>query len=746
MTPSERTWPEQVRDTLARYERPVSLRQELTGLYEHWLARLLPPASGVALVAVGSLARGEVMPHGDIDLIIVHNGRKDIGAIADRVWYPLWDAGVAVDHSVRTVPEALKVAREDIAVTLGLLSARSIAGDADLANTLRARIREQWRRSALKSVEILDAAASERAERHGDLAFLIEPDLKQCRGGLRDIAALQALAIGQLTDPVSGVVRAAARLLLDVRVELHRRSGRALDRLVQQEQGAIARSLGFADADQLLQAVSDAGRTIAFTWNDTVRRVDARPRKKATRRPLADGVVEQAGEVVLARGAAPAADPALLIRVAAAAAAADLPIAPFTVRRLEGVSLPDPWPEPARRAFIALLAAGRPAITVLEAFDRAGILLRIFPEWQQVRSRPQRDPVHRFTVDRHLMETAAGAAARLRDVRRPDLLLMTALLHDIGKGSGTDHSIAGVPLATAILRRMGFAPVDVDLVAAAVRHHLLLPDTATRRDLDDPATIAGVTETLGGSADLLEILHVLAHVDGAATGPAAWGAWKAGLVDDLARRTQRRLGGAPVEPAPKPPPAAGPIDGGIGVLVEGDRITCTGADGILSSAAGVLALHRLEVVAATVVSDAGREFEIFSVVPPFGEPPDAARLRADLHRARSGSLDLDARLRAVESAYPAGDPAPAVVSWFDDAATDATVVELRAPNARGLLFRVTSAFDAAGVRVRAARVSTWGTAVVDAFYLENAAGGPITDPGRRQKIEAAIRAAAGPSA
>lgn len=728
---------------MARHERPVSLREELTGLYEHWAARLLPHASGVALVAVGSLARGEVMPHGDIDLIIVHNGRNDIAEIADRVWYPLWDAGIAVDHSVRTVPEALKVAREDIAVTLGLLSARSIAGDTDLANSLRARIREQWRRGALKSVEILDAAARERAERFGDLAFLIEPDLKQCRGGLRDVAALQALAIGQLTDPVNGLVRAAARLLLDVRVELHRRSGRALDRLVQQEQGGIARGLGFADADQLLQAVSDAGRTIAFTWSDTVRRIDARPRRKAARRPLADGVVEQAGEVVLARGAAPGTDPSLVLRVAAAAAQVDLPIAPFTMRRIDGVSLPDPWPESARRAFIALLAAGRPAITVIEALDRAGILLRIFPEWQQVRSRPQRDPVHRFTVDRHLMETAAGAADRLRDVRRPDLLLMSALLHDIGKGSGADHSIAGVPPATGIMRRMGFAPADVGLVAAAVRHHLLLPDTATRRDLDDPATISAVVDALGGSADLLDILHVLAHVDGAATGPGAWGSWKAALVDDLARRVRLGLGGSRVEPAPRLPAGPALIEDGVGVLVEGAQITCAGADGILSSAAGVLALHRLEVVAATVVSEEGREFEVFTVAPSFGEVPDATRLRADLHRARSGSLDLDARLRAVESAYPAGDPAPAQVSWFDDAATDATVVELRAPNARGLLYRVTSALETAGVRLRAARVSTWGTAVVDAFYLVGSDGGPITDAAERKRVEAAILTAAG---
>ena len=333
--------------------------------------------------------------------------------------------------------------------------------------------------------------------------------------------------------------------LLDVRDELRRRAGRATDVLVRQEQRPVADALGLADEDALLREVSLAGRRLAFVADETWRRVEGalvrRPRaryRRVRREPLAEDVVRQGDEVVLARDARPAADPGLLLRAAAAAARADLPLSPYTLKVLAVHSppMPDPWPPEVRWSFLRLLASGRPAVAVLEQLDQEGLLARLLPEWDRVRSLPQRHPWHRFTVDRHLVEAAAAAAELTRDVDRPDLLLVAALLHDIGKGWEGDHSVAGGAGRRRVATRMGFSEPDVAVVATLVRHHLLLPDTATRRDIDDPATIDRVAATIGHDPAVLQLLHALAQADGAATSTSAWSPWKAHLVAALGRR------------------------------------------------------------------------------------------------------------------------------------------------------------------------------------------------------------------
>ena len=180
---------------------------------------------------------------------------------------------------------------------------------------------------------------------------------------------------------------------------------------------------------------------------------------------------------------------------------------------------------------------------MFEALDQGGILVRLLPEWAPVRSRPQRNAYHRFTVDRHLWETAANAAALTDRVDRPDLLVLGALLHDIGKGYPGDHTVAGMALVREIGPRLGLGPGDVATLVAMVEHHLLLPDVAIRRDLNDPATIQRVADAVG-DLGLLDLLAALTEADSLATGPSAWGTWKAQLVADLVARTRTALGGA----------------------------------------------------------------------------------------------------------------------------------------------------------------------------------------------------------
>jgi [protein-PII] uridylyltransferase len=750
---------------------------------DRWLASLLGDEAGVALVAVGGYGRRELLPGSDLDVLLLYAGRPDISALADRIWYPIWDSGTRLDHAVRTPREGREVARGDLRAALGLLHARHVAGDPGLTTELRLGVLADWRAAGGVRLAELQALHTERTQRSGELAFLLEPDLKEARGGLRDANAIHAVAAAWVAPGPGPRVRAAHDFILDTRHALHEVTGRRADRLVLQEQDEVARVLELADADALLGRLAGAGRTVAYALDQSFRQAQrsrgARPGPgrarpgllraalpgggrhgagqpgggpgrpgsppvSAHRRPLAEGLVEQDGEVVLARSADPATDPVLPLRAAAAAAQAGLALAPRALARLAGCpSLPVPWPDEARDALAALLGAGRAAIGVWEALDQEELVSRLLPDWERVRNRPQRNPLHTFTVDRHLVETAAHAAALTRTVARPDLLLIAALLHDIGKGWPGDHRLTGEVVARDTAARIGLGAVEGDLVARAVRHHLLLPQTATRRDLDDPVTVAQVAQAVG-SRPLLELLHALAIADGQATGPAAWNDWKAGLVSELVRRVGAALGG---EPPPAPLPlraeqialAAGREPA---VIAAGSEVTVVAPDrpGLLWQAAGVLASHRLAVRSANATSCGDMAVIAFTVAHQYGEPPDALLVTGDLRRALGGQLDVAQRLRQREqaAARPVAGVAPPTVTLVDDASHTATVVEVRAHDAPGLLWRIGRALGECGLDLRAARVETLGAEAVDVFYVVDAEGEPVKDTGTRGKIAAEV--------
>ncbi|MFE1517881.1 [protein-PII] uridylyltransferase, partial [[Kitasatospora] papulosa] len=763
-------------------------RAALARLTDAWLDGLFTTAAeragirGAALVAVGGYGRGELSPRSDLDLLLLHDGTADaaaVAALADGIWYPVWDLGLALDHSVRTPGEARRTAGEDLKVQLGLLDARPVAGDLGLVAGLRTTVLADWRNQAPKRLPALDELCRERAERMGELQFLLEPDLKEARGGLRDATALRAVAASWVADAPREGLAEARRTLLDARDALHLTTGRATDRLALQEQDQVAGALGLLDADALLRQVYEAARTVSYatdvTWrevNRVLRARSARPRLRTIlggakaapeRTPLAEGVVEADGEVVLARTARPERDPVLTLRAAAAAAEAGLPLSRHLVRHLGTAAqpLPVPWPSRAREELVTLLGAGGATVAVWEALEAEGIITRLLPDWERVHCRPQRNPVHTWTVDRHLVETAVRASHLTRRVGRPDLLLIAALLHDIGKGWPGDHSVAGEVIARDMAARIGFDKQDVAVVATLVRHHLLLIDTATRRDLDDPATVRSVA-TAVGSASTLELLHALTEADALATGPAAWSSWRASLVADLVKRVAALLAGeeppAPEPLAPdaeqerlavealrtgepvlslrtRPEPASedgGPEPVGVELLIAlPDR------PGVLPAAAGVLALHRLTVRAADLRSvelptelgeTAGLLVLSWRVAAEYGSLPQAARLRTDLVRALDGSLDIRARLAEREAAYPRRRGVKAPPPRVTVAAAGsrlATVIEVRAQDAPGLLHRIGHALEQSAVRVRSAHVSTLGANAVDAFYVTDPDGEPL---------------------
>ncbi len=750
---------------------------------DEWLTELFDRATdgsgrGMALVAVGGYGRAELCPYSDLDVVLVHRGRRDITATADRVWYPVWDEGIHLDHSVRRPADMLEMTGKDLKVALGLLDGRVVCGEAKVAEPVLDGAAKRWAKQKPPWLDVLAGLVTERHVSFGDVGFLLEPDLKESHGGLRDVAVLAALmrALPTLADYIDTVAVDDARSVLTAaRVELHRRSRRELNKLLLQEQDAVADALGPVDPDEFMRSIAAAGRTVAWECDDAWRRhrVSAQTFGRGRRLPAAAGRRQPAAapgptplpgepgialgeaEVVLTEGADAAGDASLALRLAAVAAEHDLPIARNALNLLaRKAPTPDlPWPTSLRELLVRVLAAGYPAITAIEALDRRWLFERYLPEWAAVRNKPQRNPYHRFTVDRHLLEACANAAGLTHRVDRPDLLLVGTLLHDLGKGFPGDHTEAGVMVGTEVANRMGFPPDDCDVLVRLVELHLLLPDMATRRDLDDPSTAQRVADEVVDRRTL-DLLAAMVEADSLATGPSAWGPWKAGLVADVVERARRVLAGEPAEPARTRLTEDVRMimdtvrSQGIPALaLDQPTVTVVAPDrpGLLAEVTAVLALHGLNVRSADITEDDGVAVEIFTVEPERGRWPAAARLSDDLAAVTNGKLSVEERLADRARTYRgqrthALDLVSTQVTVDNAASEVATVVEVRAEDVVGQLHRITRAFVDRGLDVASAKVSTFGTAVVDAFYVRGPDGRKLTDPAEIEALERTVAA------
>jgi [protein-PII] uridylyltransferase len=748
--------------------RGAELCVALSDATDAWLSTLFDDAMGdradrAALVAVGGYGRRDLAPCSDLDVLLVVEDRQLPASATERLWYPIWDAKLKLGHAVRTVKEALRLAGTDLDTATALLSARHLAGDPRLTAALAGGAAAQWRKRSKGWLARLDAAGAERHAEHGEVAFLLEPNLKEGRGGLRDVHVLgwAVEARPVLADGDADALRSAYDRLLTARVELHRLNGRPGDVLALQDQDEVAARLDQPDADALMTGISAAARTISWVSDEAWHRLRlAAGLVRGTGGPdrvLASGIREQRGEIHLDETADPARDPTLLLRAATAAARTRLRIDRASLDRLadETPPWPDPWPAGASDDLVALLLEGHDAIDVFESLDQRDLITRVLPEWEPVRAQPQRNAYHRFTVDRHLWEAAANAADLAGRVHRPDLLVLGALLHDLGKGYPGDHSETGVVLADRIGHRMGLPADDVAVLVALVRHHLLLPDVATRRDLSDDATITAVAEAVGTPL-ILELLAALTEADSLATGPSAWGSWKAELVEELVDRVAHVLGGGELSEATWslfPSELVTQImgEGRTAVLADGDRVTTVAPDrpGLFSRVAGVLSINGLDVLGAQAHSDEqGMAANEFRVVPPRDGLIEWAKVATDLERAIAGQLAIEARLADRARTYRrrralAATAMTPAVRVDNDASSNATVVEVRAPDRIGLLYRVTKALADLGLDIRHARVQTLGPDVVDTFYVRSG-DGKVTDDFHVAELERALLHASQP--
>ncbi|WP_421118508.1 [protein-PII] uridylyltransferase [Aquihabitans daechungensis] len=715
-----------------------------------------PERGDLALVAVGGYGRGDLAPASDLDLLLLYRGKNPPGEVAEKIWYPIWDEGLKLGHSVRTVKEALDLSSEDLDTATSLLTIRHLAGDEELTAEMGSAAAAQWTKRSKRFLAMLRDSVAARQTQQGEVAFLLEPDLKEGRGGLRDVHALRWAQAARpvLEEGDAEALADAERVLFEARVEFHRATGRAGDRLTLQDQDAVGDALGMS-ADELMAGVATAARNVAWIADETWDRVGTSLATSISllgwrSRERAPGMVVRDGQVTLEGSVDPANRPELVLEAAVVAATKHARISRVALARLvERSPLPvEPWPESLRARFVDLLLCGHDAIGVIESLDHTGLWERYLPEWVTVRNRPQRNAYHRFTVDRHLLEAAANASQLVDRVERPDLLVVGSLLHDIAKGRPGDHTEVGMELIAEIGPRMGFDADDTAVLVDLCRHHLLLPDIATRRDISDQTTITMVANAVQDPVRL-HLLAALTEADSLATGPAAWGSWKAELVRDLVRRVDHHFeGGAQASLStiefPDAQQRALMAQGETVVEAGGLTVTVITADrpGLFARVSGVLAIEGLEVRAADATAVDGMALEIFQVTSRFGSLIPWDRITDSLHAALEGRMAIEARLAARVRAYAPKasrpDLPPPVVRFDDAASTTATVVEVHARDRIGVLYKVSRAFAEFDLDVRTAKIQTMGDLIVDAFYVTHTDGTLLTDPDLRKELERSL--------
>ena len=746
-------------------------RRERSNESDRFLRSLFTEAardlSGLALAAVGGYGRGELSPGSDLDILFLHNGKTDektLGELVNKVLYPLWDRSFKVDHSVRTRSETRESARSDLKVALGLLDIRLICGDADLVAAVQHDAIDDWRSNSRERLPQLRSSLVERHKRAGDLAYLLEPDLKEARGGLRDINALRAISISGATLVSLEHISNAESVLMSAREALHTVTGRDKDRLLFQEQDKVAELLKYSDADSLMSEIAQAARSVDYLLESTWHRLDHRGKdglgrflKKPRVTQVAQGISISHQEVQIDNDYDLAKDPLIGLRAAAVAAQAGLPVSPATLQKLADSyrggagNLPNPWPRAARENLIALIGAGDPMVRIWESLDQEEILFHWLPEWRSVRSLPQRNALHRHTVDRHMVETAAHSAALTRKVHRPDLLLFAALFHDIGKGTQDDHCDRGEILIEPLARRIGFDESDIKTIKLLVKHHLLLSATATRRDLDDPATIASVTSVIP-DLQTLELLHALSIADGQATGRAAWSDWKESLLADLVRRVTAALTDNTIASQPEFTDEQRVLanSGELLVTIEprdpdfAIEIIAPDQTGLLSIVAGVLNLARFDVRSARTQTIGSSAIMKWIVSPSqFAPSLDEQTIKDAIAKALIDASDLKERIarRVADYSKIPSIPVPSpIVETFMDAATDATIIEVRSHDRPALLFGIGDVITKSQVDIRSAIVTTLGAEAIDTLYVTEIGGGALSSD-RAQDLAARLTAA-----
>jgi len=571
--------------------------QLLRVIYDHVTAHIYPApnrtaAERLAVLAVGGYGRSEMAPHSDIDIAFITPMRRApwCEQVIEAMLYLMWDLGLTVGHSSRTVGDTIRMAKEDLTIRTALLEARLVWGDTAIYEEARARF---WREVVRGSDrEFLDQKLAERSARHermGDSRYVVEPNVKEGKGGLRDLQTLywigkyihraetaaELVEVGLLTRLEYRSFRRAESFLLAVRCHMHELAGRGEDRLTFDLQRQVAERMNFADRPgksaverfmqyYFLQAKRVGNLTGVFlaAFEEEFRKSRRQSvffrRRSSQPRELsgflvADGQIRAPSDDWFAR------DPVRLIEVFQLAEGEELEIHPQTMRQADrDAKLIDKDVRKDARAnalFLDLLCGRNDPETALRWMNEAGVFGRFVPDFGRVNAQMQFDMYHHYTVDEHTIRAIGLTSQIERGLLKADhpratkqvhklssrrAIFVAVLLHDIAKGRGGDHSVLGAGVARRLCPRFGLDEAETELVAWLVREHLLMSRTAQKRDLTDPKTIEDFAEKVQ-SIDRLRYLAILTAVDIRAVGPGVWNSWKGQLLGELYDASLERL-------------------------------------------------------------------------------------------------------------------------------------------------------------------------------------------------------------
>lgn len=784
----------------------------------------------IALVAHGGHGRRDVAPFSDVDLMVLRRSDTDAevaaAKLSERLLADVFDAGLELGHSVRTIEEACRLGLEDGTIATSLLEARFLLGSRKLFDEFWARYASLAGRRCVAMIRLIDQARAEERLKYGETVFLLEPNVKRSRGTLRDLQLIrwigqvryamrespELVAAGHLSPDDAEAMERAWEFLLWVRNELHFRAGKSGDVLTRAEQVRIAEKLGYRPAAGMLpveQFMRDYFRHTEATSNLAVRflnKARAAPRWKKFWAALlgrrVEGDLLASPTEILARG------PALkrldnlaeILRLARVADLYDKQLAPETWEAIRAAApaLPARFPPEAAEQFLRLLEHPGRLGEALRGLHQTGVLERAIPHFIHARGLLQFNQYHKYTVDEHCLraveratefETEPGPLGRAyRAIREKAVLHLALLIHDLGKGYPEDHSEVGRRIAVETAARLGLDEERTEDLVFLVHRHLLMNQAALQRDTGEEQTVVRFAADVG-SPELLQMLYVFTAADLAAVGPDTWTSWKGEVLTDLFHRAMQYLAGespgtsrqehldsrreavrrllrqdkptarlidslpAPYLGTTDPEQIAedlgmlrrlGPadIDAQGRYLPETQTVRFTVgttekvAAGIFHKLTGALTSQGLEILSAQIYTLAdGLVLDRFWVCDPdyAGEPPPERLERVNAALVDSLRCDRPPKFRKLwtPGAAPPAVPPSQVRVRIDNHTSDSfTMIDVIAPDRRGLLYAITRELFELGYSVWRAKIGTHLDQVVDVFYVTDGEGKKVDDAAR----------------
>ncbi|HKY18827.1 MAG TPA: [protein-PII] uridylyltransferase [Rhizomicrobium sp.] len=811
----------------------------------------------IAVVATGGYGRGELAPGSDIDLLFVRPFKQTAWgeSVIEFILYMLWDLGLKVGHATRSLAESVRLAKLDVTIRTAVLEARFLWGDQSLYEELRKKF---WAEVATgNGRNFVEAKLVERKERHarqGESRYLVEPNIKDGKGGLRDLQTLywigkylyhvddaaDLVEHGVFTREEYRIFQKAEAFLWNVRVHLHYLLGRAEERLSFDVQSALAGQLGYVDAEKPRRAVEafmrayflvakdvgDLTRIFCAALEEQHRKVRPSLRRMLPgflkpRSPHDDFYVENGR--LTANPAIFRADPANILRMFQIADAKGVDVHPHALRTvtrsLDLITDSLRHNAVANQAFLEVLTSRQDPERALRLMNEAGVLGRFIPEFGHAVGLMQFNMYHHYTVDEHLIRAVGNVAAIergdhkdanpltsdiIKRLQSRNVLYCAILLHDVAKGLPGDHSEVGADIAKSLCPRLGLAPNDTAAVAWLVKNHLVMSDTAQRRDVSDPKTVRDFVEMVQ-SPEMLRLLVILTVADIRAVGPGVWNGWKGQLLRELYYAADAMMTGGDQAPghSARVATAKAALEQRLGDLTPAQRdralsrhydnywlafdedelerharlMTKADADqkllalaaetnhfravtdiivytpdnaGLFSQFAGAIAMAGASIVDAKAYTTSdGFALDVFSVQDAegeaFGDAERLKRLRQSIEKTLRGEIRPRQMLtRKLPRGKASAFSIKPKILFDNEASRIATVIEVECLDRPGLLYDITHAIFEAGLSISTAMVATYGERAIDVFYVRDGFGHKIMHPTRLEAVERRLKAALGP--